>query len=140
MNLLQKFKGTASDILVVLITQYYFVFLKKISAWGIVGSFLVIIGVGFWLKARWDLGEAFSVLPKATAIIKQGIYSKIRHPIYLSSAIATLGLCLTIQKLWIYIIFFLLVILQFFRAKKEEALFLKKFGAEYRNYKTLTWF
>ena len=140
MSLLRKFKGTASDILIVLISEYYFVFSKKINAWSVIGSLVVITGVSFWLKARWDLGEAFSVLPRATAIVQQGIYSKIRHPIYLSSIIATLGLCLTIQKLWMYIILFLLVALQFFRAKKEETLFLKKFGVEYQKYKVSTWF
>ena len=37
--------------------------------------------------ARWQLGRSFSVTPQARELVTHGLYSKIRNPIYLFSAL-----------------------------------------------------
>ena len=46
---------------------------------------LLAIGVASWL------GRRFSIFPHARALVTSGPYRKIRHPLYLSEALVTLG-------------------------------------------------
>jgi len=140
MNLLQKFKGTYSDILlflVLLIYSFKSSFFNQIATFGYI---IVLIGVTLWIVSRYQLGDAFSTLPEAKKIIKNGIYKKIRHPIYISGVITFLGLTLVYQKQLFYIVLLLLIILQIIRAIIEEHILVKNFGKEYVEYKKSTWF
>jgi protein-S-isoprenylcysteine O-methyltransferase Ste14 len=99
-----------------------------------------LAGAILWTTARYQLGEAFSVFPKAKKIVQTGIYKKIRHPIYTSGIITIFGLCLVYQKLWINLVLLALIIMQVIRAKAEEKILTNKFRQEYISYKKSTWF
>ncbi len=43
-----------------------------------------VINIILWIYSRIQLGEAFSLIPKVHILVKNGIYSKIRNPIYIS--------------------------------------------------------
>jgi protein-S-isoprenylcysteine O-methyltransferase Ste14 len=47
------------------------------------GLTIATIGLVLWISARLQLGQSFTVRARATALVTTGLYSKIRHPIYL---------------------------------------------------------
>ena len=127
------------------ITLIIFLAIIAISRWHsgidqILGMTLCIVSMVFWVRARAQLGDSFSVRPKATTLIESGIYAKIRHPIYLFSSLCVLGLVMAIHYFSFYLLWVVLVMLQFLRAKKEEEILSAKFGQSYEAYKRGTWF
>lgn len=92
-----------------------------------------------WIVSRFQLGEAFSLKPKAKYLVTKGIYSKIRHPVYVFSSLAFLGVAIFLRNHYVFLLLLLFVIIQIIRIKKEEQALLKKFGNKYINYKRKTW-
>jgi protein-S-isoprenylcysteine O-methyltransferase Ste14 len=92
------------------------------------------------LTARIQLGRAFSVRAKASNLVTSGLYSRIRNPIYVFSALFILGLNIWSGRPLYLLIFAVLVPMQIYRSRKESAVLEAKFGEEYRNYKQRTWF
>ena len=58
---------------------------------------LSLLCAALWFVARWQLGEAFSVTAQAHQLVTQGLYSKIRHPIYVFGTLAFLFVVLALQ-------------------------------------------
>jgi protein-S-isoprenylcysteine O-methyltransferase Ste14 len=113
------------------------------GAWNLqrmLGSVLLVVGMAFVFTARFQLGESFSVVPRAKKLVTHGLYSKIRNPIYVFSTVAVLGMVLILQipRLWMLLV--VLGLLQNFRARKEAGVLEAKFGDQYRAYRSQTWF
>jgi protein-S-isoprenylcysteine O-methyltransferase Ste14 len=106
----------------------------------IVGSGLLVGGVVFLSLARFQLGRSFSVTAQARHLVTQGLYSRIRNPIYVFGAVAMAGLFLIMQKPSLWVLFLALVAMQIVRARKEAQVLEAKFGDEYRTYRSHTWF
>jgi protein-S-isoprenylcysteine O-methyltransferase Ste14 len=106
----------------------------------IVGLIALVSGFAALTVARVQLGNSFSIRPEAHELVTRGIYSKIRNPIYVFSAIAIAGLLLYLNRpdfLWIFLI---LIPLQIVRARRESRVLEQRFGEAYRQYKAKTWF
>ena len=71
-------------------------------------------------------------------LVTSGIYSKIRHPIYLSVIIAFLGISTFFYALNLYIVWIIAVLFLIFKISKEETYLLKKFP-EYAEYRQKSW-
>ncbi|MGA7293074.1 MAG: isoprenylcysteine carboxylmethyltransferase family protein [Terriglobales bacterium] len=110
------------------------------GAMRLVGLVLALIGLTGVILARYTLGRSFSVVPKATALVTTGIYSKIRNPIYVSGMFFILGLILMVGRPELLAVFLLLVPMQIIRARREAAVLEAKFGDAYREYRKGTWF
>ena len=104
------------------------------------GLVLSVIGLVLLTIARINLGDSFSITPQAQALVTSGIYSKIRHPVYVFSAIAIAGLLLYIQMPWLCLLLIPIATLQVRRARAEERVLTEKFGEAYVKYKKETWF
>ena len=106
----------------------------------IAGAVLAATGVALLVTARLQLGGAFSVKAKASKLVTTGLYSKIRNPIYVFGAVALVGVAIVLEN-WVLLgLVIVLVPLQRFRARKEEAVLAEAFGEEYARYKAGTWF
>ncbi len=57
-----------------------------------IGLLLALIGLAGVILSRYMLGRSFSIVPKATALVTSGIYSRIRNPIYVSGMFFVAGL------------------------------------------------
>ncbi len=91
----------------------------------------------FWIAHR-DLGENWSVslsIKKDHMLITNGIFNRIRHPMYTSIWLCAIGQALCIPNYvgglgglvtW--------AILYFVRINKEEQMMIEKFGDQYRDY------
>jgi Phospholipid methyltransferase len=84
--------------------------------------------------------NSFTLVPQARALVTHGIYSKIRHPVYIFSALAIAGLFLYLNRPLFFWIFLILIPLQVIRARAESRVLEARFGGAYRQYRSQTWF
>ena len=101
---------------------------------------LSLICAVLWFVARWQLGDAFSVTAQARHLVKQGLYSKIRHPIYIFGTLAFLFVVLALQGWPALVIWAIVILIQVIRLRREEQVLAQTFGAEYVAYRSTTWF
>jgi len=106
----------------------------------LVGGVIAAVGVAMLIVARLQLGASFSVRAKAKKLVTTGVYSRIRNPIYVFSAMFLVGLVIVSERWLLLVPIALLLPLQMSRARKEEAVLREAFGDEYLRYKAGTWF
>jgi protein-S-isoprenylcysteine O-methyltransferase Ste14 len=105
-----------------------------------VGLCLCIVATALWVIARWQLGHSFSVRPEARHLVTTGLYSRIRHPIYVFGSLAFFGALLALLEGQAVIIWLVIVMIEFARARREERALAEAFGDEYTAYRNRTWF
>jgi protein-S-isoprenylcysteine O-methyltransferase Ste14 len=90
--------------------------------------------------ARWQLGRSFSVTPQARELVTQGVYSKIRNPIYVFSALLLAGVLIALQYRYALLLLVVVIPVQMVRAHQEAKVLEARFGEQYRKYREGTWF
>lgn len=103
----------------------------------------ILIGIPsfvLWCIAKMNLGESFTLRAQARNLVTRGLYSRIRHPVYLFSTIFLFATALCLHNRWFYLYFVLVVGVQLWRIRAEERVLLEHFGEAYRAYRRLTWF
>ena len=110
------------------------------TAMRIAGVVLGLPSLALLVVARIELGGAFSVRPKAQALVTHGLYSRIRNPIYVFGTLTIVACFLYIRQPLCIFLLLVLIPLQMYRARQEEKILEAKFGEEYRQYKVRTWF
>ena len=111
--------------------------------WGtpqIAGLCLLVGGFVLWTIAHFQLGSSFSVTAQARHLVTNGLYSKLRNPIYVFGSCVIAGVILLAGRPIYLLIFVVVVPLQLWRAQKEACVLEEKFGDEYRRYRAGTWF
>lgn len=91
---------------------------------------LVILGGWLVMKSFKDLGDSLTALPESkegALLITQGIYSKIRHPIYSGLFLISSGFLLYKQSLESLVVFLALNLLLLYKANYEDRLLRAKF-------------
>jgi protein-S-isoprenylcysteine O-methyltransferase Ste14 len=101
---------------------------------------VICLGIGLWLfyRSHADLGTNWSItleIHQEHRLITQGVYRRIRHPMYLGLALYSVGQALVIPN-WVagpsnLIAFAILFAL---RLRAEERMMIEGFGAEYAAY------
>ena len=110
------------------------------TAWRVAGIAIAAPAFILFAAARLELGSAFSVQAKATTLVTTGVYSRVRHPIYVFSTLLLLGLIVWTGQPWLLLFFAVLIPVQVVRSRKEERVLTERFGASYLEYKQKTWF
>ena len=114
--------------------------LERISGYRIFFLSISVLSFLLWFIAKIQLGTSFSVLPATpNKLIKNGMYSLFRHPIYIFSMTTMVSYILLIEKPQFFFGLFLLLPLQIFRSRKEHALLISRFGEEYENHAKQCW-
>lgn len=90
--------------------------------------------------ARAQLGKAFAFTPQAKGLVTKGLYSRVKHPMYIFVDIAICGVALAAQHWWVLLPLLILVPAQIRNSRKERELLLAKFGDAYVDYDRKTWF
>jgi protein-S-isoprenylcysteine O-methyltransferase Ste14 len=111
------------------------------TALRIAGAVLGLASAVLLVVSRIQLGASFAVKAKAHALVTSGIYSRIRHPIYVFSSLMMVGIALYFDQLWfLLVVVLVLVPMQIYRARREEQVLMDAFGEEYAHYKASSWF
>lgn len=107
------------------------------------GYAFIFMGVIFSLKGLKDLGDNWTGMDeyrikKGQALVEDGIYRFVRHPIYTAIIFELVGFELVANS-YLFVIFLIGSIVFFsYHIKKEELLLSKKFGKEFTLYKNKT--
>jgi len=106
------------------------------------GSLLAVAGAALVLRARAELGSAWSFVPKAdreTGLVTTGPYHLVRHPIYLGIILLAVGEALAFSS-WpaFFIVLSGMVPTFAWRACAEEKLLSRTFGERYEVYRQRT--
>jgi len=108
----------------------------------VVGVMCLVIGLWLFYRSHADLGTNWSItleVREQHRLITQGVYRRIRHPMYLALALYSIGLALVIPN-WVagpsnLIAFAILCAL---RVRAEERMMVEEFGDEYAAYSART--
>ncbi len=106
------------------------------------GSLLALAGVALIVRARAELGSAWSLAARAdraTGFVETGPYRVVRHPIYLGLILLTIGEALAFGS-WpaLMIVLFGIVPTFAWRARTEEKVLCRVFGERYVAYSRRT--
>ena len=92
-----------------------------------------------WILARLQLGSAFAFRARADHLVTTGLYSRLRHPVYLFGSIAGVASLVALQVWWVLVVALLLSPLTIVRAIREERVLKAAFGEEYDRWRQRTW-
>ena len=140
---LDQLKSNVLTLVVVLLVIIFAGIYFGNQAWTPMRIAAVAIGLpalALFVLARIELGGSFSALPKAQTLVTHGLYSRIRNPIYLFGGLVIVGVFLYLNQPRLLWIFAVLIPLQIYRVRQEEKVLEARFGDEYREYKSRTWF
>jgi protein-S-isoprenylcysteine O-methyltransferase Ste14 len=102
------------------------------------GAVLVVAGLLFAVWARFGLGSNWSGLvtvQQAHALVRDGAYALVRHPIYTGLLLGVTGTALAIDERRCVLAVLLVVGAILRRVRQEEAFMIETFGAEYESYR-----
>jgi protein-S-isoprenylcysteine O-methyltransferase Ste14 len=109
---------------------------------GLAGVPIGVLGTWLFWRAHRDLGLNWSArlrIRSGHALVTDGIYRNVRHPMYAAMLVCGIAQCLLLQN-WMAGPWLLVVGLVFLvvRVPAEESMMLGQFGDEYRLYMTRT--
>lgn len=114
----------------------------KSYAIGYAGLLLIVCGAGIRFTAIRQLGKYFTVdlaIHDQQQLVKNGIYTYLRHPSYAGSLLSFFGLGISFNNWLSVLVIIIPIFLSFnYRMKVEERLLLQQFGEEYREYQKIT--
>ena len=93
---------------------------------------VVLIVAGYMV---WDgMRKVFGPKGKKPHVINRGVFSVIRHPIYVSEILLYLGLILLNTSIAAIGVWIIAIVFLHYISRYEERLLLERFGEEYRQY------
>jgi protein-S-isoprenylcysteine O-methyltransferase Ste14 len=104
------------------------------------GVLLAVISFSLVLLARVQLGKSFAVTPKATELVRHGLYSRIQNPMYVFIDLTVGGIALALHRWYVLLVLAILLPLQIRNAFKERNVLQERFGERYEAYRRSTWF
>jgi protein-S-isoprenylcysteine O-methyltransferase Ste14 len=106
------------------------------------GCLLALAGAALVVRSRAELGQAWSLVPKAgenTGFVTTGPYRLVRHPIYLGLTLLVAGQALAFGSRPALVIVVIGILPTFvWRARTEEKLLSRTFGEHYAAYRRRT--
>jgi protein-S-isoprenylcysteine O-methyltransferase Ste14 len=85
------------------------------------------------------LGSSRLVTVEGQRLVTDGLYRRIRHPLYLGEATRNLGFTLILSSGYGFTLVLLGSLFLLVRIRREERMMLEVFGDEYRDYMARTW-
>jgi len=95
---------------------------------------LIILSIS-GLLAGFGLNTVFGKTRKEPQVITTGVFSIVRHPIYLGSILLYLGFILLSLSLLSVLVWSIIIIFYYMISRYEEKLLTQRFGSAYEGYK-----
>ncbi len=126
-------------LVVVWLAPKDFGFGDRAVAW--LGWGVGVAGALLWIAAMGALGKSLAVLPGSDRLVARGVYKFLRHPIYVGIFFTLLGIFIASGSRFGLIYLAVVVLpLNLVRARLEERALQEKFGENYADYKSKTFF
>ena len=93
----------------------------------------VIMGVSAYLSIT-GLSIVFGKVMETPAVIREGVFNVVRHPVYLSEILLYLGLLMLSISLIAAIVWIIAIVFLHYISHYEEKLLLERFGEDYKLY------
>jgi protein-S-isoprenylcysteine O-methyltransferase Ste14 len=106
----------------------------------ILGFAIAIPAFCLWVLARVQLRKSFAVTAQAKELVTHGLYSRLQNPVYVFGALLIVGLIVLAGQPRFFLLFVILIPLQWTRIRNERRALEEKFGETYREYRRRTWF
>jgi protein-S-isoprenylcysteine O-methyltransferase Ste14 len=94
---------------------------------------LMLIGTVGAVVALSQLGRSFSIMAESRQLVTSGPYRFVRHPLYLTEGIATIGIFMQFASVWTVLILAVQIACQLRRIQNEETVLTANFP-EYTTY------
>ncbi len=100
-----------------------------------IGTPIVLLSFYFESISHKVLEKAHSYPEEIKKLVTTGIYSKIRHPIYLGRILLNIGFLIIFPILPMAVVAITFIVVWYLMALYEERILIKKFGKRYKKYK-----
>jgi protein-S-isoprenylcysteine O-methyltransferase Ste14 len=110
--------------------------LNSIGIFFTILGFLVLIFGRVEIDGLWGPHIYNYTDPEYKRLVKTGIYSKLRHPIYLGQIILSLATCIIFQSLWMISFPLFVFLINSHRARFEDKHLFEIFGEQYKEYQS----
>jgi protein-S-isoprenylcysteine O-methyltransferase Ste14 len=97
----------------------------------------ILIGTVGAIVALSQLGRSFSLMAETRRLVTSGPYRYVRHPLYLTEGIATIGICVQFASVWTALLLAIQIGFQLRRMHNEEVVLNVSFP-EYAAYRQTT--
>ncbi len=94
---------------------------------------VIILGVSAYLSIA-GLSIVFGKVRETPAVIREGVFNVVRHPVYLSEILLYLGLLMLSISLIAAIICIIAIVFLYYISRYEEKLLLERFGEDFKLY------
>lgn len=145
---LLPFLITTSAGFIVAIIDFVFLQNLRLQVFGLAGVLLSVIGGYLRHKARLELKKKAGFRSLASTgrlqvaeshqLVKDGLYKRIRHPIYLGETLRNLGIVTLLSSAYGVLFIAVATILLLFRMGIEEKMLIGVFGEDYKEYQRTT--
>ncbi|MBI5475565.1 MAG: isoprenylcysteine carboxylmethyltransferase family protein [Ignavibacteriales bacterium] len=105
-----------------------------------IGITLIIPSFVLLIIAIFQLGDSLAVTPQAKELVTKGLYSKIRHPMYVFGMLLFLGFAMVTRDVISYVVCAFALVNVIWRVRRENRVLEEKFGDAYRTYRKQVWF
>ena len=96
---------------------------------------MILLAYGFHRWAHKKHSQAHEESEEIESIVTTGVYSRIRHPLYLSLVFMNIGIALAFGVMLTSVIALLTIIHWVLTSLKEEGALMKQFPVEYARYR-----
>lgn len=107
------------------------------------GLLLTAAGIAFAIWARNHIGKFWSAsvsIREGHELIRTGPYARIRHPIYTGILVAVAGTAIALGTYPAFAAFVIVLLGLSYKARREEALLAREFGAKFDDHRRATGF
>ena len=119
----------------------------QLSPLSLLGLAMLVFGGYIRLTSRRQLmgagltmlGSSRLVIAEGQRLVTDGLYRRIRHPLYVGEITRNLGFTLILTSGYGFALVLLGSMFLLFRIRREERMMLDEFGDEYREYMAHTW-
>jgi protein-S-isoprenylcysteine O-methyltransferase Ste14 len=94
---------------------------------------VILFAIAGYLAIK-GMGIVFGKVRETPAVIRDGVFSVVRHPIYLSEILVYLGFLIMSLSLVCVFIWIIIIVFMHYISLHEEKLLLARFGDDYRQY------
>lgn len=101
----------------------------------LIGTPIVLLSFYFETISHKVFGNVHSNPEEIRKLVTSGVYSRIRHPVYLGRIFLNIGFLILFPILPMLLVSMVFITVWYMIALYEESILLKKFGRKYRNYK-----